>query len=247
MFEFTFTIFASPFIGSFLGAVACRVPEGKSVALGRSVCPLCGAQIAMRDLVPVISWLMLLGKCRACHVRISPFYPAIELAAVGIPIWAFWVTAGWVAVATTVFGWFLLPLAIIDWRKYRLPDALTLPLIPSGLVAAWALDPSSVSEHAMGAAGGFLVLVGIAWAYRQVRHREGLGFGDAKLLAGLGAWVSWQGLPSVVLIAAASALLVVIARMIAGAPISWTDRVPFATFLAISGWLVWLYGPITIG
>jgi leader peptidase (prepilin peptidase)/N-methyltransferase len=240
-------VVVGPFIGSFLTTFIARHAIGQSALVGRSHCPICGAQLGACDLVPLGSWLFLRGRCRVCCGRISPLYPAIELAAVGIPIWAFWVTAGWVALATSILGWILLPLAIIDWRSHQLPDVLTLPLIPIGLIVAWMIEPGSVRDHAFGAAAGFIALFGVAWAYRRLRHREGLGRGDTKLLAGIGAWVTWQGLASVVLMAAVSALLVSIARATTGAPVSWTHRLPFGTFLAISGWLIWLYGPLAVG
>jgi leader peptidase (prepilin peptidase) / N-methyltransferase len=107
--------------------------------------------------------------------------------------------------------------------------------------------PEHLTDHLIGAAAGFAFLVVIAWAYRRLRRRDGLGFGDAKLLAGIGAWVSWEGLPSVVLVAAVLALFMALMKLARGARLTSTDRIAFGTYLAAGAWLVWLYGPIAIG
>jgi leader peptidase (prepilin peptidase)/N-methyltransferase len=102
-------------------------------------------------------------------------------------------------------------------------------------------------DHLIGAAAGFAVFAGIAAIYRRLRGREGLGLGDAKLLAALGAWVGWQGLPTIVLYAALAGLLWAIAGALRGAPLHARHRIPFGPFLSLAGWLVWLYGPLTLG
>ena len=158
-------------------------------------------------MLPVLSWLWLRGRCRACGGRISIFYPAIELAALAVAVWSLWVLSGWQVLAGTLLGWFLLVLAWIDARHFYLPDALTLPLIASGLVFSWIADPGGWWAYAGGALLGFAVFAGIARLYRAFRGVEGLGLGDAKLFAAAGAWLSWWGLPSVLLIAALSGLL----------------------------------------
>jgi len=231
----------APIVGSFVGVVATRFAAPQTILWGRSRCPHCGHSLTARDLVPFASWLALCGRCRHCGAAISAAYPVIELAALAIAVWSLAVADGAMVWVTAGLGWTLLALAAIDWRHFVLPDFLTLPLIAAGLAAAWALDRSTVADRAIGAAAGFAFVMLVRTAYWQLRRREGIGLGDAKLLAAAGAWVAWQGLPSVVLIAAVAGLLAaVLARWW---NLSWDDRVPFGAFLALGTWLVWLYGP----
>jgi leader peptidase (prepilin peptidase)/N-methyltransferase len=151
------------------------------------------------------------------------------------------------AKSKTNCGWTLLTLAAIDWREFVLPYIITLPLIPSGLVVASAIDPGLLGAHALGALAGFASLALIASVYRRLRGREGLGLGDAKLLAAAGAWLGWQGLPSVVLIGAVSALTMALATALGGGKLAWTSRIAFGPHLALAFWLVWLCGPVVIG
>lgn len=238
---------AAPFIGSFLGVLALRLPERRPVALSRSACDHCGHVLAAADLIPVASWLFLRGRCRYCHARIGGFVLAIEGAALAVALWAAFQTAGWVIAISCVFGWTLLLLAVIDWRVQLLPDLITLPLLVTGLAAAAILDRDHMTDHLIGALAGFAVFALAALIYRLLRGREGLGLGDAKLLAGIGAWVSWMGLPTVVLWGSILGLAFALARAVTGRGLSLSDRLPFGTFLAAGGWLVWLYGPLIPG
>jgi leader peptidase (prepilin peptidase)/N-methyltransferase len=240
-------VLTAPFIGSFLGVVAERLPTGRGVVLGRSACPHCGHRLRARDLVPVLSWVASGGRCRYCAAPLGLLHPAIEIAALVIALWAASELSGWLIWAGCALGWTLLALAVIDQRHLILPDRLTLPLIPAGLGVAYAVEPSLVLNHAIGAGAGFLALAVVGWAYRRLRGREGLGLGDAKLLAAAGAWVSWPGLPSVVLLAAAAALLAAAAGSLAGRSVRLTDPVPFGSYLCLGTWLVWLYGPLGFG
>lgn len=235
---------AAPFVGSFIGLLVMRLPAGRPVVFGRSACDHCAKPLDGYDLIPVFSWLIRCGRCRHCGHRLSTFYPFVELAALVIAAWAAAVTLGWILVATALFGWTLLTLALIDWRTQTLPDALTLPLAGAGLIVAFLLDRGAVADHALGAAAGFIAFEAIAILYRLLRGRAGLGLGDAKLLAALGAWLSWTGLPTAVLYAGTIGLSVALAVSLSGRPIDATERLPFGTFLAIGGWLVWLYGPL---
>ncbi|MCB2101838.1 MAG: prepilin peptidase, partial [Rhodobacterales bacterium] len=238
-----FLILAAPFVGSFLGVLVLRLPEGRPVLLGRSACPHCGTVLGPRDLVPLVSWLLLRRRCRACGTAIPPFYPLIELAALGVALWAV-ATAPNAATATAgcLLGWALLALAEIDRRHMLLPDALTLPLLALGLAATGLLAPDQMINHLIGAAAGFAVLAGLALLYRRLRGRDGLGLGDAKLLAAAGAWVGWEGLPGVVLIGAATGLAwVLVAGRLSGRPLDPARPLPFGPFLALGLWLVWLY------
>ena len=146
-----------------------------------------------------------------------------------------------------MLGWVLLTLAVIDWRHFLLPDSLTLPLIAGGLLVVWYLNPESLVDHGIGAAAGFLLLVIVATAYRRLRKREGIGLGDAKLLASAGAWLGWQGLSSVVLIAAATGLAGALLQARLAGQLDAKRPVPFGSYLAGGFWLVWLYGPMGIG
>lgn len=240
-------ILAAPFVGSFLGLLVVRLPAGEGVISGRSTCRSCRHPLGVPDLVPFLSWLWAKGRCRHCRAPVTALYPGIELAALGIALWAAAVTSGWVFWASCALGWTLLALALIDWRTLILPDALTLPLLVAGLGVAWLIDPRAALEHLLGAGLGFALFASIAWAYARLRGREGLGLGDAKLLAAAGAWVSWTGLPSVVLLAALAALAATLAGMLGGAVAERDRPIAFGPFLALGTWLVWLYGPIVVG
>jgi leader peptidase (prepilin peptidase)/N-methyltransferase len=239
-------LISAPFVGSFLGLLADRLPAGETVVIGRSHCRQCGAVLGARDLVPLLSWAASGGRCRHCHAALGWFLPGIELAAIGIAAWSVLVVPGWLAWASAGLGWTLLALAVIDQRHMYLPDVLNLPLIPAGLVVA-ALNPAGgFPHHLAGAVIGAASLGAIAWTYQRVTGREGLGLGDAKLFAAAGAWVGWQGLPSVLLIGAGSGLAVALlfgwAR---GAPRA-RDPVAFGPYLAAGLWITWLYGPVRL-
>jgi leader peptidase (prepilin peptidase)/N-methyltransferase len=237
---------AAPFIGSFLGVLAMRLPERRPVLLGRSQCDHCGHGLSARDLIPFASWALSARHCRYCGAKLGLFYPAIEFCAVVAVLWAATATSGWILAASCLFGWQLLALSFADWRTGLLPDALNAVLLLSGLAVAYAIDPAILVDHLIGGAVGFLFLAALAWIYRRLRGRDGLGLGDAKLLAGLGAWLSWNGLPSVILFASALALFYAVLRSLSGKPLSGSDKLAFGPFLAMGGWLVWLYGPLAV-
>jgi leader peptidase (prepilin peptidase) / N-methyltransferase len=237
-------LLVGPFVGSFLGVVVERLPVGRPIALGRSSCDCCGEALGGRDLVPVVSWLARRGRCRCGAIRLDPFYPGIELAALAVALSAVMVLSGWLLWASLALGWTLLALAAIDLRHFVLPDVLSLPLVPAGLAVAWLIDPARLGDHAIGAVAGFAGFALIAWLYRRLREREGLGLGDAKLLGAGGAWLGWQALPSVVALGAALALALALARAVAGAKLSPTTRIAFGPYLALAIWVVWLYGPL---
>lgn len=235
---------AAPVVGSFLGVLIVRLPEGEGVILGRSRCRTCAHPLGPVDLIPLVGWLVRRGLCRHCGAAIGAFYPGIELAAIGV--------AGWAALAvpeamiwpTVLLGWTLLALAAIDVRAMILPDVLTLPLVGAGLAVAWRLDPETLPAHGLAAALGWTVFRAIGALYARVRGREGLGRGDAKLMAAAGAWVSWPGLPGVVLLAAVAALGAVALTAAGGQRVGRMTAIPFGPFLALGLWLTWLYGPL---
>lgn len=237
----------SPIIGSLLGLLIVRLPAGEGVVLGRSRCRSCLEPLRPLDLVPVASWIALRGRCRACGQRISGLYPAVELAAVAVAAWAALGVPPALVWPSAVLGWTLLALAVIDARAMILPDALTLPLAVCGLAVTWWLDPPSLAGHAFGAIAGWLGFRLVGRIYSALRRRPGLGDGDAKLVAAAGAWVGWQGLPSVILIAALSALVAVAVAGLLRRPITASTPIPFGPFLAMASWLTWLCGPVGIG
>src|SRR5262249_36023406 len=182
----------------------------------RSRCEWCGTALRVSDLVPLYSWLAAAGRCRYCGHPLGWFYPAIELAAIAVAVVALAVDSGRGIWLDCLLGWWLLALGWIDIRRWLLPDALTLPLVVAGLAAATAFIPDELTNHALGAALGYLSLRLVALLYRVLRGREGLGQGDAKLLAASGAWVGSMALPQVVLGAAVSALLTAACLRLAG-------------------------------
>ncbi len=233
----------SPFIGSFLGLVIVRLPLGSPIARGRSRCDACGAPLRARDLVPVLSWLATGGHCRYCRRPLGWFYPGVELAALAVALVAVLIDGGRDVWVDCVLGWWLLALGWIDLRTWLLPDALTLPLIIAGLAASVALDPDQLTQRALGAALGYLSLAAIAALYRALRGREGLGGGDAKLLAASGAWLGVATLPEVILLAAIAALAAAAGLRLSGVRLGRHSPLPFGPFLALATWALWLFGP----
>jgi leader peptidase (prepilin peptidase)/N-methyltransferase len=239
-------VVAAPLVGSFVGVVIERLPAGRPILLGRSTCDACSAMLGARDLVPLVSWLWQRRRCAYCRAHLGAFYPAIELAALAVALSAAWLITGWLLVASCLLGWTLLGLAMIDHRHFLLPDVLTLPLIPAGLAVAYAIEPALLPGHILGALAGFAAFAAIAFVYRRLRRREGLGLGDAKLLAAAGAWLGWQALPGLVVIAAVCALAIALARTVAGDALSATTKIAFGSYLALAFWLVWLLGPLIL-
>jgi leader peptidase (prepilin peptidase)/N-methyltransferase len=236
-------LLAAPFVGSTLGVLIRRLPQRRPVGLARSVCEHCGEPLAVLDLLPIAAFLALRGRCRYCGEPIARFHIAIELAALGV--------AGWATMAASdparlwagcVLGWLLLALAWTDAEHLLLPDALTLPLLLLGLAATWALDPQHLTAHALGAAAGYLAFSSLAWLYAKLRRRDGLGLGDAKLLAAAGAWLGWAALPMVVVAAALGALALAGVRAVAEGGVRPGAALAFGPFLAAALWLMWLYG-----
>jgi leader peptidase (prepilin peptidase) / N-methyltransferase len=235
-------ILVAPFIGSFLGVLIARLPAGLPVAMTRSRCETCHRTLGPADLVPLVSYALLRGRCRTCRAPIGGQHLAIELAALAVALWAFTVDAEpvplWIDCG---LGWTLLTLAWIDWRHMRLPDVLTLPLLLLGLTATWLESPADLTDHAIGALAGYLGFRALAWAYRMLRGRYGLGLGDAKLLGAAGAWLGWMALPDVILIAAICGIMVALAAGLRRGRLDGGMAIPFGPCLAIAIWLVRLY------
>jgi leader peptidase (prepilin peptidase)/N-methyltransferase len=239
-------VLAGPFIGSFLGVLVRRLPEGRPIAAARSCCEACGHTLSAAELIPLVSFAWQRGRCRSCGARIAWAHPAIELAASAVAILAACaVPAGawpggvylWLG---CVLGWWLLTLAWIDAQTYLLPDVLTLPLVLAGLAEAWWLERGTIFDRADAAALAATCLYALAFVYRRLRGRDGLGEGDAKLLAAGGAWVGLAALPWVMIGGASLALGYAGYLRLRGVALSGTTKIPFGPFLAAGIWIVWL-------
>lgn len=237
-------LLAAPFLGSFIGVVILRSDDHRPIAFSRSQCDQCGHILGWRDLIPIASWLMLKRRCRYCGAELGLFYPGVEIAAAVPVLWAATLMTGWLLVASVVYGWMLLALGLIDWRTQRLPDGLTLALLVTGIVAAYFFAEQYFIDHLIGAAVGYVFFACVTYLYRALRGFDGLGQGDTKLLAGLGGWLSWQGLPTLVFFAAVMGLIFVFCRAIWRREIGVMVRIPFGPFLTLAGWITWLYGPL---
>jgi leader peptidase (prepilin peptidase)/N-methyltransferase len=231
-------VLVGPFVGSLLGVLVRRLPEGRPVTMARSACESCGRVLGPLELVPIVSFVALRGRCAGCGAPIAPAHLAIELAATVLAVAA--VAAGvrgdmlW---ADCAFGWVLLALGWIDWQHFRLPDVLTLPLLLAGLaVTAW-LQPDELTQNALAAASFYLALRLVAVAYRAARGRSGLGEGDAKLLAAIGAWQGLLDGSHTLLLGAALGLAFGLLRLANGRA-GVTTRIPFGPFLAVAAFVI---------
>jgi len=227
-------------VGSFLATLLIRWPRGKSVITGRSRCDSCGAPLGPRDLVPLLSYAALHGRCRRCGVAIDRRHFATELAAALIGLIALIAHPLPLAAVTLLLGLWLLLIAALDVEHHWLPDRLTLPLIPLGLVAAWAGYGPPLDERLIGAVLGWGALFLIAAVYRRLRGREGMGGGDPKLLAALGAWVGAMQLPFVLLGAGLLGLAAALLMRLRGEPVTGSSRLPLGALMAVTAWPVWL-------
>lgn len=253
-------------IGSFLNVVVYRLPKmmerqwaaecaemsGQTPApeapfnlmVPRSRCPACGHPIRWFENIPVLSYLLLRGKCSACKAPISLRYPVVEVVTAGLFFFCTWrwgmTTSGllWCTFATL-----LLALALIDWDTTLLPDDLTLLLLWLGLVAA-ALQWTTVGLHSAlwGAVAGYLSLWSIYWAFKLLTGKEGMGYGDFKLFAALGAWFGWQTLIPIILLASVIGAIVGIAMKFSSG-LREGGYVPFGPFLAGAGFASLIWGP----
>lgn len=241
-----FPFVAAPFVGSFLGVLIRRIPRGEGFVTGRSRCESCDTVLTMRDLVPVLSFMALRGRCRHCGNAISPQHLRIELEATLVPVLtlAALTFAGAppdpvILLADCVLGWGLLALARIDLICFRLPDCLTLPLLLTGLAEGWYEGGVEMAgERAVGAVTGWVALMLLKVGYRWLRGRGGLGAGDAKLLAAAGAWTGAEALPSVVVLASVSGLLMALVAGVRTGRLRMSTVLPFGPPLALATWAV---------
>jgi leader peptidase (prepilin peptidase)/N-methyltransferase len=237
-----------------VATTAQRAAEPYNLVVPRSRCTSCHAEIKAHHNIPVLSYLLLRGKCAACGASISLRYPIVEfMTAVlsAIVAWRFgW---HWQTLAALVFTWSLVALTVIDLDHTLLPDAITLPLLWLGLLASlsWHVGltppaPTDTRSAILGAAAGYLVLWLVYWAFKLLTGKEGMGHGDFKLFGALGAWLGWQMLPLVLLLSAFTGAVVGIVLIV----VRGRDRnvpIPFGPYLAAAGWIALVWGPQIVG
>lgn len=226
------------------GADAPAAPPAErfDLAYPPSTCPHCGARIAPWDNVPILSFALLRGRCRACKGPISARYPIVEgLTALASLIVVWQLGPTWQAAAGLVLTWGLIALAVIDFDTQLLPDDITLPLLWVGLLLSLAPVFADSTDAILGAVAGFAGLWLVFQLFRLGTGKEGMGRGDFKLLALLGAWLGWQALPQIVLLSAVPGALFGIA-LIASGRREAQQPIPYGPFLAIAGWVSLLWG-----
>ena len=251
-------------IGSFLNVVIYRIPKmmqresdnyvasesGKelphtdrfNLMVPRSACPHCGHQITAMENIPVLSWLALRGKCSNCKAPISPRYPAIELLTgvlSALMVWSF--GSGAAGLATLVFAWMLIAMTFIDFDTQLLPDDLTYPLLWLGLLVNLHGMFVPLHEAVIGAVAGYLILWSIYWLFKLATGKEGMGYGDFKLLAALGAWLGWGMLPTIILLSSVVGAVVGIS-LIVFTKHGREKPIPFGPYLAAAGLIALLFG-----
>ena len=227
-----------------------ELPTGRfDLVAPRSRCPACGTEIKAWQNIPVISYLLLGGKCAQCKESISARYPLVELAtAVLAAVCAWRFGAGWEAVMAIVMTLALVPVAMIDAETQLIPDSIVLPLMWVGLAMS-LYHPMAGAETLfitpqdaiVGAMAGYLSLWTVYWLFKLITGKEGMGYGDFKLLAALGAWLGWQQLPLIILMSAVVGAIVGIALM-AFRSHERSVPIPFGPYLAAAGWITMLWG-----
>ncbi|MBA2675407.1 A24 family peptidase [Ramlibacter sp.] len=258
-------------LGSFLNVVVYRLPkmlerqwaaecaeltgappaaeetEPFDLARPRSRCPACGHMILWYENIPVLSWLALRGRCSACKAPISVRYPVVELATGGVFAYCAWRWGvGWTGAAWAGFGAAILALALIDWDTTLLPDDITLPLVWAGLIAAaLGLSGTTLAQSLWGAVAGYLSLWLVFQAFKFFTGKEGMGYGDFKLFAALGAWFGWQALVPIILMASVIGTVIGIAMKLSS-KLREGRYVPFGPFLALGGLAAMVFGPAAI-
>jgi leader peptidase (prepilin peptidase)/N-methyltransferase len=250
--------------GSFLNVVIHRLPimmqresdnyvaseSGKplphitryNLVLPRSACPHCKHQITARENIPVVSWLMLRGKCSNCKAPISARYPAVELLTGVLSALVVWkLGSGWAGLSALFFLYSLIAMTFIDADTQLLPDDLTFPLLWAGLLMNVNATFVPLQDAVIGAAAGYLALWSIYWLFKLATGKEGMGYGDFKLLAALGAWMGWAMLPTIILLSSVVGAVVGIA-LIVFAKRGRNNPIPFGPYLAAAGLIALLYG-----
>ncbi|MBX9565206.1 prepilin peptidase [Aeromonas hydrophila] len=263
---FSLVFLFSLMIGSFLNVVIHRLPimlerewqaeylgyfnpeaqpqqeERYNLMVPRSACPHCGHTITAIENIPLLSWLWLKGRCRECQAPISARYPLVELLTSLLSlIVAASFPPGWGLLAALLLTWVLVALTFIDLDKMLLPDQLTLPLLWGGLLFNLAGGFAPLADAVIGAMAGYLVLWSLYWAFKLLTGKEGMGYGDFKLLAALGAWLGWQALPIVLLLSSLVGAFIGIGLILLRNH-HQNKPIPFGPYLAIAGWIALLWG-----
>ena len=233
--------------GAPAAAVPAPAPETFNLMVPRSRCPHCGHQVLWYENIPVLSYLLLRGRCSDCKKHISARYPAVEIATAAL---FFFCVQHWGAtpagLAWCIFCALLLALALIDWDTTLLPDDLTLPLLWAGLLASalqWTTTP--LQNAVLGAAAGYVSLWLGYWGFKLATGKEGMGYGDFKLFAALGAWFGWQALVPLILLASVVGAVVGIAMKFSSG-LRDGGYIPFGPFLAGAGLIALVFGPQSI-
>lgn len=225
-----------------LGTEATNTGEIYNLARPRSTCPHCHTPIRAWHNIPVLSFILLRGRCAGCGQRIAWQYPLVEISAAVLGLLTAWHFGATPACALAlVLSWSLLALTVIDARTQLLPDNITLPLLWLGLLAATAGVFIGPVDAIIGAAAGYLALWLVFHAFRLITGKEGMGYGDFKLLAVLGAWLGWQQLPLVLFLASLTGALTGITLIATGRQ-QRGHAMPFGPFLAMAGWLTLVSG-----
>lgn len=217
-------------------------PERFNLILPHSRCPHCSHKIRAWENVPVVSYLVLGGKCSSCKAPISKRYPLVELACGLMSAFVAWHFGfGWQAGAVLVLSWGLLSMSLIDADHQLLPDAIVLPLLWLGLIVNSFGLFASLDDALWGAVAGYLVLWCVFWLFKLITGKEGMGYGDFKLLAMLGAWGGWQILPLTILLSSivGAVLGLILLRL---RNVQTSTPIPFGPYLAIAGWIALLWG-----
>lgn len=217
-------------------------PHRLSLSQPASSCPHCGRHIRAHENIPVLSYVLLRGRCAGCGGRISPRYPLIEIftALLTLAVAAHF-GPSWALLAAWLLSWSLLALAVIDYDTQLLPDRITQPLLWLGLLLSLAGLFSDPQSAILGAAAGYLSLWSVYQLFRLLTGKEGMGYGDFKLLALLGAWLGWQALPQIVLLSAFTGAVLGLTLIATGIH-KRGDPLPFGPFLAAAGWLSLVWG-----
>ena len=232
-----------------LATAAPHVQEPFNLSMPPSACPACKTPIRAWQNIPILSWLALRGRCAACKARISARYPLVELATGILSAWVAWhFGLGAAALSALIVTWSLIALTGIDIDHQLLPDTLTLPLMWLGLLAAVIAGsssglslPVSAPDAIIGASSGYMSLWLVFHAFKLITGKEGMGYGDFKLFAALGAWLGWKVLPLIILLSAATGAVLGISMIV----LRGRDRaapMPFGPYLAVAGWIAMMYG-----
>ncbi|MBA3895803.1 MAG: prepilin peptidase [Sphingomonadaceae bacterium] len=230
---------AGAIAGSFAAALVARWPKGETLG-GRSKCDACGAQLRWFELVPLVSFAAQHGRCRRCGGAIDAQHFAIEAACALVGAIALFAHPGIEGFLGALCGWMLAALAALDVVHFWLPDRLTAALGLYGVAGVAFRIPPAALDRLIGGAAGFAALAAIAWSYRRLRGRDGLGAGDAKLLGAIGLWLGWRALPFVLVGACALGLAAALAMRLRGETVRADTRLPLGALMAVAAFPVWL-------